>query len=399
MTSSTPAAPRSPETDFSLVLGGPLFQLWRRARLTDDALALIHKRIVVLSLLCWLPLLALCAIEGRLLAGTGAVAFVRDVEVHARFLVALPLLIGAELIVHQRMLPLTRQFRERGLLAPEDLAQFDVAVASALRLRNSVSGELILALLVLVVGGLVFREYVVLDAATWYATPTANGSQFSLAGMWYGHVSLPIFQFIALRWYFRVLIWWRLLLQVSRLPLQLLATHPDGVAGLSFMSAVVAAFAPIATAHGALLAGRIANEIFYLNAKLPQFVVEIAILVGFLLLIVLGPLLVFAPQLSRIQRTARREYDALAHRYVREFDSKWLRGGAAPDEALLGSADIQSLADLGSSLDVIRTMQVAPITRRSVVTLTLATVAPMAPLLLTMMPLEELVKRLFSVLF
>ena len=89
----------------------------------------------------------------------------------------------------------------------------------------------------------------------------------------------------------------------------------------------------------------------------------------------------------------------LAQRYVREFETKWLRGKAPRDEPLLGSGDIQSLADLGSSLAVIRSMRTAPITRDSIVTLVLATLLPVAPLLLTMMPLEELLKKLLGILF
>ena len=47
----------------------------------------------------------------------------------------------------------------------------------------------------------------------------------------------------------------------------------------------------------------------------------------------------------------------LAARYAREFDRKWLRGGAPADEPLLGSGDIQSLADLGNSYEVVKEMQ------------------------------------------
>ena len=36
--------------DFSLVLGGPLFQLLRRTHLADDALMLVRQRIVVIAL-------------------------------------------------------------------------------------------------------------------------------------------------------------------------------------------------------------------------------------------------------------------------------------------------------------------------------------------------------------
>ena len=81
---------------------------------------------------------------------------------------------------------------------------------------------------------------------------------------------------------------------------------------------------------------------------------EILILVIFLMCVVLGPLLVFAPQLAQAKRLGEREYGKLAERYVREFDAKWLRGGAPPNEPLVGSGDIQSLADLGNSFEVVR---------------------------------------------
>jgi len=96
--------------DFSLVLGGPLFQLFRRSHLSGDALELLQQRILVITLLAWLPLLALSALGGEALGGRAAVPLLLDVEVHVRFLVALPLLIVAELLVHQRMRFVGQQF-------------------------------------------------------------------------------------------------------------------------------------------------------------------------------------------------------------------------------------------------------------------------------------------------
>ena len=77
--------------DFSLVLGGPLFQLLRRAHLSDDALLLQRRRIVVISLFAWLPLAVLAAVGGRLFGSDVAVPFLLDVDVHVKFLVAMPL--------------------------------------------------------------------------------------------------------------------------------------------------------------------------------------------------------------------------------------------------------------------------------------------------------------------
>ncbi len=107
-----------------------------------------------------------------------------------------------------------------------------------------------------------------------------------------------------------------------------------------------------------------ANPIFFAGAKLTDFKMEIIAVVAFLLLIVLGPLLVFSPRLMRAKRTGLREYGILASRYVSEFDLKWVRGGAADDEQLIGSGDIQSLADLGNSFQVIRDIQPFPFRKR-----------------------------------
>ena len=386
--------------DFSLVLGGPLFQLLRRAHLCDDALLLMRQRIIAFALLAWLPLLVLSALEGQLLGGPAVIPFLKDVEVHTKLLVVLPLLIIAELVVHQRMRPLLQQFLERKLIPEEAMPRFEAAIASAFRLRNSVLAELLLIAFVYGVGVLiVWRQYVALDTATWYAASSAGRVKLSLAGTWYGYVSLPLFQFLLCRWYFRLFVWTRFLWQVSRINLRLVPTHPDRVGGLGFLAQTAHTLTLLAVAHGALLAGPLAGRIFFLGAALPQFKAEMAVLVIFLLCLILGPLLVFAPQLAAAKRTGLREYGTLAGRYVREFDAKWLRRAAPADEPFVGSADIQSLADLANSYDVVRTMRLAPITRQAIVELVVATLLPIAPLLLTVMPLEELLQKLGSILF
>jgi len=386
--------------DFSLVLGGPLYQLLRRAHLSDDALHLQRRRIVVISLFAWLPLLVLSALGGHLLGGGVAVPFLMDVDVHLKFLVVIPLLIGAELVVHQRMRTVTTTFRDRDLIPDSAENRLQAAIASAYRLRNSISAEVLLIAFVYTIGvTIIWRHYATLDAATWYATPGADGSRLTFAGMWYGYVSLPIFQFLLCRWYYRIFIWARLLWQVSRIELNLVPTHPDRVGGLGFLATTTYAFIPLLLAHGALLSGQLANLIFYAGASLTQYKLEILLLMILMVMLVVGPLTVFAPQLSRARRTGLREYGTLAQRYVREFDAKWLRSQGASDEAFLGSGDIQSLADLGNSFAVVQDMNVVPITKHALLQLAAATAAPIVPLALTLMPLEDLLKKLFGILF
>jgi hypothetical protein len=125
---------------------------------------------------------------------------------------------------------------------------------------------------------------------------------------------------------------------------------------------------------------------------------QIAAAVIFLVLIFVGPLLVFGGRIAQVKRTGLLEYGALAQRYVRDFDTKWLRGGVAAGESSLGSEDIQSLADLANSFEVIRTMRMAPVAVQDIILVALSVLLPIAPLLLTVMPLEQLLKLVFGLL-
>jgi len=385
--------------DFSLVLGGPLYQLFRRSHLSGSTLELLHRRVIFMVLCTWLPLLLLSAIGGQLLNRATEMPFLLDAEVHIRFLLAVPLLVFAEVIVHRRLREIPGQFLTRYLIPEQSKARFREAFESLLRARNSLVAELLLIAAVYGVGMLViWRHVAIADADTWYTVPTLLGSKFSAAGMWYVYVSVPIFQFLLLRWYFRIFLWARFLWQVSGIELTLVPTHPDRLGGLGFLANTVYAFMPLAAAHGVALAGLIANRILHAGASLPAFKAEIVVVVVFVQCLVFIPLLFFTRQLAQAKRVGRREYGTLAERYVRDFDAKWLRGGAPAGEPLLGSSDIQSLADFGNSYQVIREMHIAPVTRELVLQLAAATLVPVVPLMLTMMPLEELLKKLLGVI-
>ena len=123
---ATPSLLQQPP-DFSLVLGGPIFQLFQRSHLSGDGLELLHRRIVVIALVAWLPLLLLSMVGGYLLAGTVKLSFLHDIEAHVRLLVALPVLIAAELIVHSRIRPVVKAFLTRRIVLQRDVPRFLIA--------------------------------------------------------------------------------------------------------------------------------------------------------------------------------------------------------------------------------------------------------------------------------
>jgi hypothetical protein len=383
--------------DFSLVLGGPIFQFFRKSHLAGEGLELLHRRLLMITAVAWLPLLLLAAL-GRSAGNLGRLSFLHDVEVHIRFLIALPVLIAAELIVHSRLRVVVRNFVDRSLVLPQDLPRFHDAIKSAVRLRNSIPLEIGLLFFVYPLSLWLWNRRTPLDVSTWYANPGGRW-HLTLAGIWYVFVSIPLLRCILLRWYMRLFIWFRLLWHVSRINLNLIPTHPDRAAGLAFLGKSAYAFGPILFAQGVMLAGLVAERVLYRGESLVSFKVQIVGFVVFFVLAILGPLLMFTPQMGRAKRKGLGDYGLLAQHYVESFEQKWVRRPPASTEELLGSGDIQSLADLGNSYAMVRDMRAVPFWLEDISRLAAATAAPLLPLLLTIFSPEELLTRVLKVVF
>jgi hypothetical protein len=197
----------------------------------------------------------------------------------------------------------------------------------------------------------------------------------------------------------RILIWFRFLWQVSKINLNLIPTHPDRCAGLAFLGKSAYAFGPILFAEGALLAGVIANRILYRGDSLQSLKLQIAGIVVFFILIILGPLTMFTPRMVSAKNRGLADYGLLAQNYVERFERKWIVHDLTSDEDLLGAADIQSLADLGNSYAVVREMRVVPFGLQDISRLAATAAVPLLPLLLTIFSPEELIMRVINVVF
>jgi hypothetical protein len=379
--------------EFSLVHGGPMCGLFCRLGLLKPPVDRLGRRIAALVLVAWVPLLVLSSAAGDLY-GSAGVPFLKHLDAHVRFLGSLPLLLIAELIVQQRITIVVRQFVAQGLVPPEARPRFDEIVASSRRLVCRAAPEVILAAIALTLGIWLWQRHVALPVDTWYHHPTPEGMSLTPAGVWYAFVSLPLLRFILYRWYFRLAVWYRLLWKISRLPLNLNAAHPDQAAGLGFLGVSVVAFAPILVAHTVALSGLIGDQIWHRGLPLPSFKSEIGIVLALLLLLVLAPLFFFAFRISGARRAALREHAIFAGRYVEEFARKWIRPSDPPAPSPLGNQDIQSLADLGAYYQAVRETRVLPVGKRSILQVGLLMALPLLPLLLTMMPLEEVIARL-----
>jgi len=384
---------------FSLVSGGLLFHLFRKTHLWGDEPRLVFRRVLVVLCLAWLPLLVLAAFAGSALGGAVSVPFLHDFDVNIRFLIALPVLLAAEAGIDSSISQSLERFVTRRIVFEEDLPAFRAAMDSASHLCNSFVIDIGLIILVYTAGHWLWLSRVALGEATWYGTLQGTHLHLTAAGCWYIFFSIPVFRFIMARWYLRLFIWFQLLWRVSGLKLQLQPAHPDRAGGLNFLGTTSYSFAPILLAQGAVLAGMFADHVVLERQPFLDFKVTAATLAIFWVLALLAPLAMFTPLLLRVKRQGRSEYGSLASEYLVAFKAKWINGPAPTGDQLLGTSDIQSLADLVNTYDAVRRMRLVPFGLQEVTILAAITLAPLLPLMLTVYSLDQLVGRALKMLF
>ncbi|HYB40644.1 MAG TPA: hypothetical protein VEL75_02680 [Candidatus Methylomirabilis sp.] len=373
--------------EFSLVEGGPLYRVARWAGLSPAPRGL-YQIALILAAIAWVPLLVLNAVQGSVTGGS-AVPFEWSLGTHTRFLVTIPMFFAAEAYFDRRARQALSHMLDSGLVPPSEMRGFAAALRRAVRWRDSVLIEVALFALT----GLLILSGVRTDLPVAESTWRAVSGRVTPAGWWYSVVALPIFQFLSWRWCWRLLVWWVLLWRVARLDLRLMPTHPDRAGGLGGLGVAHTNLAPLSLGVSAMLAATYGEDLLFGGMTLDSLVLPLAGIVLGTLALTLTPLLFFMPRLVACKQRGLIEYGVLAATYARAFDAKWLRGGAAPDEPLLGSGDIQSLADLANSFGVIRSMLPVPFAIYQAVLLAGAALVPMLPLLLTVISMNELIVR------
>jgi hypothetical protein len=384
--------------EFSLAKGGLLFKLLVRMRLMKPDLTPAHRRAVVLALFAWLPLLILSAFQGLALGGSVRIPFLFDFPISVRLLLSLPLLILAENVIDERTQMVVKHWIQSGLVRKNDHSAFESSIRQVLSMRNSLLAEGVIAGLVIFSAAFLRLEFSG-TSSTWQFLVSSSGATRTLAGWWHVLVSIPVITFLMFRWVWHYLIWCWFLWRTSRLDLHLVPTHPDMAAGLGFLGLAQAKYAIIIFALSSLLSSQMGQEILFGGASLASYRITIFGFVALILIMSLGPLLVFSPKLFDAKRQGLLEYGALANEYTQSFERKWIRREAAEGEALIGSADIQSLADLGNSFEIVRKMRPVPFDlTTAILPMVAAAAIPFLPLLLTVFPLEEILKNVIGML-
>jgi hypothetical protein len=369
--------------EFSM-FGGPLHRLACRSGLargaTDDALFGL-----AIGLALWLVLMGLAFAQGV----AQSLLSLQVVGAHVRLLLVIPLLFLCEAIVDPRMRDFSRTIVRSGVVPPGVVPALRVEIARAARWRDAWLPEAA-CLALSVLWSLAWPHSQV------YGSSGVYDPEHPLAGQWYWAVCLPVFRFLMLRWLWRLGLWTYFLWRVSRLPLHLVPTHPDRAAGLGFLEVVQGHFSVLVLAISLVLSASFAEELIVRTMSFDSLYAAVALMLAGDAVLFLGPLLVFMPALWACHVKGLAAYTEFAQEYVNGFDRKWLDKRASPDEPLLGTPDLQSLADLSNGVAVVREMRLVPASTRLAVLLAIPAMLPMLPLLLIKYPIGELLKMVFA---
>ncbi|TCM15032.1 hypothetical protein EDF56_11179 [Novosphingobium sp. PhB165] len=395
---------------------GPPRRTARFARVALPPFSTPVPRVALVLVLGWLPLILMTlATQPRLLSDLGW-----DIAVHARSAVAAPLLVVAYASCGRRLGLIAGNFAHAGLLDEKGREDLRAELAISHRLLDSRVVEGITILLAVVMATATFRGMTGSPNMAAWALQDGRQGTLSMAGAWQFAVSLPLLLTLMLGWLWRIAIWARLLMRISRFDLNLIASHPDQCGGLGFLGQSLRAFAAFGMALGAIAAGRLAHE--HLAGKSNSFndgllaggsVVVVAILC-------VGPLCAFSGRMMDTWRRGSMVYGALAMRLGTKLEAAWLepllpvRRGASDEvrakeaqpggddagepQEILSAPDFSAAADLYTVVASVQSMQFIPVDTRSVIMLALATLLPFVAALFLTMPFDLVLQTLKSLL-
>lgn len=378
------------------LFGGSILAIQRRLGFPAQKPHAVWREAAWAMALAWVPLATLALVQSPSSAAAGFAAFLADRAIHCRTLIAVPALILGRALSYPQLSRTCAQFDEAGLISEADQPRFAAALDSARRLEASpwaVVGAFVLAYSIsfafLASGPVV---------PAWHVARVSGLGPYSLAGWWHLLVALPLLLVLLLSWFWRLLLWARLLWRVAGLNLELLPSHPDRAGGLKFLGYGLRSFAPVGFALGVIVAGTLANNVARHDLPLETYR-DYAVVVALFVILVFGsPLLVFVRPLTAAWQRGIHQYGTFAQGLGHGFERKWLRG-SKPDALALSLPDFSALNDFYQCVANVYAMRVFPVDIQSLLLLAASSLAPILLVAASTLPLDVLGSAIANLLF
>jgi len=377
---------------------GPLPALQSRLGLNRDGADHSRRNACAVLLLTWGPLMVLNAIQQWLQHDAFVRIFARDFGVIARFVVAAPLLVAAESWALPRLTKVTDRFLDSTLLeSEEDRIQLRQQVTTTKTLSSSALPEIVIIIAAYALTAVLHQDWFLDDVPHWYGRRVGDHFESTLAGQWQAFVSLPVLFILILSWIWRQILWCRILRVISRLNLLLIAAHPDGAGGLTFMHGAVRGYWPVGFAFGAIVAGAVRNQLHAGTSLYDARYVMIGLLV-FVIVIFVSPFAVFTPNLLRLKEAFIFEYGELGHSLGEQFENKQVKKRREVTAEALEIQDFSAMTDLYSIVANTYRVSYFPVTFGAIRELSIVTMLPFIPVVLSVIPFDQVLQALGKLL-
>ena len=390
------APPSSPTVDaaFSPVENEAPLRWLRRLHLAPQDGLGAGRRALGLALLTWLPIAGWALVTGSAgSSGDAGESLLRHYGVHVRCLIVIPLLILTEPMLHRAAHTIAAQLAATAVTA-EASAAFDAAGRAVVRLRDATL-PWVLLLGAAIAWSLADEPRAHGDAMAWALY--ADGS-LGFGGWWFVYVVRPVFLALLLAWLWRIVLLSLWMGRVGRIDLSLVPTHPDRAGGLALIEKLPGAFALVSLALSAMLASRWAHEILHHGASIAAYRHTVIVFVVIWSLLLLLPLLAFAPALSRTRTRAVRAYSALVGRQGELVHRRWIEGDEVAAEPILEAPEIGPVADAAAMYEAVVKMRRVPVGKASVIGIVLPLALPLLVVAALQVPLKDLLLKLAKTL-
>jgi hypothetical protein len=317
-----------------------------------------------------------------------------------RCLVAIPLLIAAEAVVEaitQRIVP---YFVTSGLVTEAQEPRFAAILRQAARLRDSWLAWTVLAVSAVL---LAWRftgvsETLHADELSWAVSREMDLLQLGFGGWWFLVVVRPVFTFFLLHWGWRLVIVAVVSWRIAHLELRLVPTHPDGAGGLGFLEQAPVAFSPIVLALSAVLASHWAHQILYHQGDLNALTLPLGVFVVALLVIFLGPFVLFSAPLRQLKRRSLLAYGGLVGQHGWLVHRRWILGQPVEDKGLLEAPELGPVADTIAMYEAVTRIKPVPLGKLSCLAIVIPTLLPMIPVWAIKVPVKDTLLKLLGIL-
>lgn len=362
-----------------------------------------HRWGLAIIVLCiaWLPLVIITAIDGTLYSGTG-LPFLKDLAIQGRLLIGIPMLILIKAVVYRRI-PEVLQYISEVLINPVDRDRFvSVAIQKAIKRTDSTLSEIIF-LLAVVGFALSPAEATSLfitdkESGTWLISVKEGKQAMSLASNWTQYISIPIFQFLLLRWIWRYIVWLTLLFRISNMNLNLKPTHPDGSGGVGVIFLAQRNFHLFFVVCGMVISSVMINLFMLKTVTFETLKLQILGYVILAVFLIFIPMLFFTRKLVKTKYQGQLELSRAGTNLSKKYEEEWIKPMGAEKRIADDTVDPSMQVDYSGVHILLQEMRIIPIRLNDIFIMVVSLFIPFIPIFFIQYSVVELLQKLMGLL-